>query len=520
MSPRIDATSALLPGTADPRAQGFDAPADAPTLLDLASATPRPWPVASDVALAVVVFVAHLIIADGYYSVLTRACSGAEAALLVLLITRYVRVQPPRLPWLEFLFGVYYTQFGLPTIGEPTPIGFARVLPSKDSFDFAAVLALACGLALIGGFALGLVLFKKVSADRFLPRIDIDTLVRGSPVHLGLAAIYILGTTFVPSAHQALLSIANFASALLDRTPIAIVAVLAYLLRPQMRSALQLLGAFAVLAIGLAVSSMLNEALLPLAAMGTLWWRGRGRFPWLAGGAAALLMLVLQPVKGFYREIHWHDPTTSVVESWQRAFSESNDYARSSFSDRPVGAQASVSRLGELPGLAYTVEVVPNSIPHTGGQVYGMLVVGAIPRFLWPEKPDMTKYALDPFTIALGLTSETEAATSTTGITLPAQGYLEHGMAGSLAWMTLLGLVAAFVSRYFGSKLAGTLSGASCLMPLGLASGGGFSSCFGSMWQTLLGGTLLAWFVWALGRGWTSAAATRTVVDEGARPSS
>jgi hypothetical protein len=520
MSSRIDAASSFLTGTTAARGQGPAAPADDPTLLDLATATPRPWPATSDVALAVVVFVAHLIIADGYYSILTRACSGAEAALLVLLITRYIRVQPPRLPWLEFLFGVYYTQFGLPTIGEPTPVGFSRVLPSSDSFNFASVLALACGLALIGGFAAGLSLFRKVSGDRFLPRIDIDTLVRASPLHLGLAAIYILGTTFVPSAHHALLSIANFASALLDRTPIAIVAVLAYLLRPRMRSALLLLGALAVLAIGLAVSSMLNEALLPLAALGTLWWRGRGRIPWIAGGAAALVLLVLQPVKGFYREIHWQDPNTSVIESWQSAFSESAHEASSPFAQGPVGAQASVSRLGELPGLAYTVELVPNSIPHTGGQVYGMLLVGAIPRFLWPEKPDMTKYSLDPFTIALGLTSETEAASSTTGITLPDQGYLEHGIPGSLAWMVLLGLMAAFVSRYFGSKLAGILPGAACLMPLGLASGGGFSACFGSLWQMLLGGTLLSWLVWVLGRGWTANRQTSSITDDGTRPSS
>ena len=388
MSSRIDAASSFLTGTTAARGQGPAAPADDPTLLDLATATPRPWPAASDVALAIVVFVAHLIIADDYYSILTRACSGAEAALLVLLITRYIRVQPPRLPWLEFLFGVHYTQFGLETIGEPSPVGFSRVLPYKDSFDFAAVLALACGLALIGGFAVGLLLFKKVSAGRFLPRIDIDTLVRASPVHLVLAAIYILGTTFVPSAHHALLSIANFASTLLDRTPIAIVAVLAYLLRPRLTSALRLLGALAVLAVGLAVSSMLNEALLPLAAMGALWWRGRGRVPWIAGGAAALMMLVLQPVKGFYREIHWHDPTTGVIESWQNAFSEADHAARSPFTQGPVGAQASVSRLGQLAGLAYVVEVVPNSIPHTGGQVYGMLVVGAIPRFLaGPRSP-------------------------------------------------------------------------------------------------------------------------------------
>jgi hypothetical protein len=133
--------------------------------------------------------------------------------------------------------------------------------------------------------------------------------------------------------------------------------------------------------------------------------------------------------------------------------------------------------------------------------VYPMMVTSLIPRVLWPDKPNMTEYALNPFVLALGLTTPEIAETSVAGISLPAQGYLEHGALGSIGWMILYGAMAGLVSRYFGTKLAGVIVGATVLGPLGTPEGG-FQSVFGAALQQIVGATLLAWLLWWMGGGY------------------
>jgi hypothetical protein len=47
--------------------------------------------------------------------------------------------------------------------------------------------------------------------------------------------------------------------------------------------------------------------------------------------------------------------------------------------------------------LAQTIEIVPESHPHTGFQWIWYLVVRPIPRILWPEKPAATGFSLPEY---------------------------------------------------------------------------------------------------------------------------
>src|SRR5258708_22812546 len=112
-----------------------------------------------------------------------------------------------------------------------------------------------------------------------------------------------------------------------------------------------------------------------------------------------------------------------------------------------------------------------------------MVLNSLVSRVCWPEKPNMSRYALNPFVIALGLTTEEAAERSAIGISLPAQGYFEHGVPGSVGWMALFGALVGLVSRYYGTTLAGTVGGACILAPLSLSAAGGFHGVFGGAWQ-------------------------------------
>ncbi len=268
---------------------------------------------------------------------------------------------------------------------------------------------------------------------------------------------------------------------------------------------LQMLAAFGFLTVSVIQSSMLSEFVIPLLGVSVLWWRAKERVPVVSLLAVAATLIVLQPVKGFYRTIRWqNEATVGVIDGWSEAFAQAAADSHSAFGqNRQVGTDATLSRLSELSSLAYVVEVVPGAVPYTGGEIYQDLSASLVPirRLLWPDKPNMTKYALDPVPIALGMTDRDGADQSTTGITLAAQGYLEHGIAGSLGWMALLGATLALVSRYFGTTLAGSLAGAIMLTTWGTSIGAGFYSVFGGIWQSLLTSTLLTWLLWFWGRG-------------------
>ncbi len=96
-------------------------------------------------ALSTLLFAGTVAAVNKYYGFLTAICGGLQAAIVALLVTRYARVRPHRLPWIEFVFAVHYSQFGLSVLGGPGEVGLLRMLPRQESYDFASALALFSG---------------------------------------------------------------------------------------------------------------------------------------------------------------------------------------------------------------------------------------------------------------------------------------------------------------------------------------------------------------------------------------
>lgn len=472
-----------------------------PSILDLSLGVARPWPTFADVALAVAAWAAHPAFADDFYTLPAIVCCGFEGAVLVLLALRYVRVRPHRLPWVELLFAVHYTQFGLPIFYEPVAVGIQGTIAGRDSFEFASYLALSAGAVLIAAFAFTRRTIPQFG-NRLFPPLTPALLSSAAPIHFVAAALVLLACTFVPSVRLALGPILNLLQLLLYYGPFILVPTVAYLTNKGWRNAFLMAVAFAVTAIAVTYTSMLSEMAVPFAGAMVLWWRGRERLPWAFLAIAFAGLLVLQPAKYRYRAIAWRgEAGVSVLDAWHDALSDTMTASQSAFaSPQSHGIEATVDRLGELSELAYVVQVVPDSVPHGDGAVYSTLLTALIPRALWPDKPNMTAYALNRFTIALGLTTPEIADTSTCGITLVDQGYYEHGVLGSIGWMALFGALLGLLSRYFPTSLAGSLVGTCLMAPLALAVQGGFFNVFGGLAQNLFGATSLAWLLWTLGR--------------------
>jgi hypothetical protein len=490
--PRAPATALTPPAS--------EAPASTVTLEDLSLGAARPWLTPLSLVIAALAGLTFFAAADDFYTVPTRLYSALSAAVLAILGFRYVATRPPRLPWIEFFYAIHFMQFGLSIAGEPVPVGFVEAIPSPRSHETAATLAFFSGLAMIATFTLiDVAATRRRAANRLLPKLDADTLVAGSGLYVGVSAMYVLVTSYARSLHQSMLVIANITDGLFAVGPLVTLAAAGYLTRPHPMTRIRFWAAIGAMVAAVAASSMLNNVAFPVAGLLILLWRARERVPWVAAGVATVALVILQPVKAYYRDLQWTEHAgLNVVDAWSQAFKNAAADTQSGFGrERQYTMRA---RLSALTALAFVTDVVPASVPHGDGEVYPVLGYSVIPRVVWPEKPNMTKAGLDRFTIALGLTDESTADRSTTGITLAAQGYYEHGPVGSIAWGMLLGAVLGLLSAFCGSGLAGTIAGSVLLMSWPIAVDGGFINCFGGLWQALFAATALTWAIWWLGR--------------------
>jgi hypothetical protein len=213
--------------------------------------------------------------------------------------------------------------------------------------------------------------------------------------------------------------------------------------------------------------------------------------------AALAVVLILQPVKSYYREIQWSGQGGDILSSWSEAFDRYRSDTRSNFFDPQDGRTS--DRVGGLSAAAYVTEMVPAVVPHSEGETYVALGYSFIPRIVWPNKPNMTKAGVDAFTIALGLTDRETAERSTTALSLTSHGYYAHGFAGAIAWMALLGVMLALLSVYFDAGLAGTVGGVALLSGIALQVEGGFVNIFGGIWQSVATATVIPWILRAVG---------------------
>ena len=202
---------------------------------------------------------------------------------------------------------------------------------------------------------------------------------------------------------------------------------------------------------------MLSEAAMPLAVVLAVYWLAKRRVPWVSGAIVVVGFLLLQPVKGAWRNDVWVRGDTGDAAGrlslWgQLASSVGDDTAGGSTMGEHLLSGA--TRMDYLPVLARVVAMTPDVIPYQDGQTYSYLLVAAVPRLLWPQKP-VAQEANDWFGVAYGYITSGQVGQTMMGIPHLVEAYVNFGPLGTLPLMAVIGYVYALLDRALNRPAAG-----------------------------------------------------------------
>jgi hypothetical protein len=205
-----------------------------------------------------------------------------------------------------------------------------------------------------------------------------------------------------------------------------------------------------------------GEAMVRLAtgSLANVWYLGillglihrivRGRLPFIPIAVMCLFVILLNPVKGIYRERVWfgNDADLPTYKKAELFLTIARDYW--SGADKTEAGDAlrgtMVGRLGYLNTLAYVSSMTPDFVPYWGGASIENIVVGLVPRIIWKNKPEQT--VGNEFGRRYGLLSPRDFSTS---YNLPwvVELYANFGFLGVVLGMAAIGVVLWQLERMF-----------------------------------------------------------------------
>lgn len=190
-------------------------------------------------------------------------------------------------------------------------------------------------------------------------------------------------------------------------------------------------------------------------------------------------LCILQPVKGWYRNVLVNTPDATVAEklgalqslvAWKYVEGEELDekMAESMGIDLEAAEQAEATdqpnttetlargfaRIGD-DSLERVLEWTPSRVPFWGGESYANIPFMFIPRVLWPSKPKWEFW--NKFGRTYGYLSSDDYTTSV-GIGYLGEAYMNFGYLGMYACAILVGLIVVLVERLSYSVLGGSYS--------------------------------------------------------------
>jgi hypothetical protein len=252
-------------------------------------------------------------------------------------------------------------------------------------------------------------------------------------------------------------------------------------------------------------SAFLEQAVIPVAILFvTRWLYGRRiSVPGILFILAVILFL--SPVKASFRQELLSNTTDVNVDSnfiSDRAFlwvEQASQYWEETFNGERRLADATsdaTSRADLIHQFAHIYSLTPDTIPFQYGSTYSYFLVSLIPRAIWPDKPQAGG-ANNFFAVTYGITTEEGVKTSTFGISLLGEGYINFGIAGVILIMALQGIVLSALQSIFGGAKSGAGGHAVFLaFFIFFLNGVGTSAeiFFGNILQNLLCSCLLLWW--------------------------
>ena len=412
------------------------------------------------------------------------------------------------LPALAILCWAFGIQFGLPfftrgPVFELANKNFAYL--DDEIVTYALVLCILGGCA----FQLGFYLVGRSRMKKTLPvvRLHLDehkAIIFCIVVGL-LLPIMLTAQWFIPSEYVLQLSaILN----LLNNQSLVIIGILGWLVytrRPPKWLAAALYALVAVAAVRGFSSTMLEQAVAPIVVISIIKWNYTRRLPVFILGVVLFLALFLSPVKSdFRRQLRFEQPAEQgVVANTRLWFDQATSYWSEALAgDRPLSetTEALTSRTDFLHQFAHICSLTPSSIEYQYGGTYSFFIYALIPRVVWPDKP-VAGSANNYYAVTYGVADEESIKTSTFGVSLIGESYINFGVIGVIILMMLQGSLVALLQHVFGGPESGPGGQAVFLAFFVFFLNGIGSSAeilFGGILQNLIAGCVL--LLWARGK--------------------
>ena len=157
--------------------------------------------------------------------------------------------------------------------------------------------------------------------------------------------------------------------------------------------------------------------------------------------------------KGEYREKVWFDgaPETQQMSATSKALfwvEQAAEFWQDTLSGARTFTEAtsSATERGDfIHQVAHINSMTPAVIPYQYGETYSYFAVAFIPRILWPNKP-LTGNANSFFAVAYGISTEEGVKTSTFGVSLLGEAFINFGWFGVVLVMMFQGIVLRVLS--------------------------------------------------------------------------
>lgn len=420
---------------------------------------------------------------------------------------RYFARKEKGLPTMPIFCMAFALQFAIPIFTRDASIELAQ---AETRFLEDSDVTAALVLAIIGILALqiGYYLFQRSPLKNAVPVAQLH-LNKSKAVICCLLLGIVLPLLFnlraiIPEEYQLPLSAIL---TLLQNQVYVVIGVLGWLVYGRKASkwyTVWLYGLIAISALHGISTGVLEEALVPIGVLFVVRWLFTRRISVTVAAAVIGLTLFLSPVKAEYRQQLRLDQSSGIeVSSLSRAsvwIKQAAAYWAETFAgtrNLQEATAGATSRTDFIHQVAYIHSMTPSEIPYQFGRTYSYFAVALIPRALWPGKPQAGS-ANGFFAISYGLLTEEGAKTTTFGMSLLGEAFINFGWVGVILVMLVQGLAIAILERIFGSEKSGAGGQAVFIAFFVFFLNGIGSSAeilFGNIVQNLLFGYLL--LLWA-----------------------
>lgn len=201
--------------------------------------------------------------------------------------------------------------------------------------------------------------------------------------------------------------------------------------------------------VGLA-TGMLEQAVLPLIVFVIALWQTRRRLPWRLALAGVVVVVLLNSVKGEYREMAWvgrrnlgfFDKVATWVSLAGRGATGVAEHRQEPLRE---WLSASLARFDLLHRFSFVIRMTPDPLPYYHGLTYEYLAVAPVPRLLWPDKPTASQSNRVVDT-DYGFLNDLESST-VIGIGMLPEAYANFGAAGVVVILFLQGALFGLLDR-------------------------------------------------------------------------